>query len=105
MLHHITWHDWQADHRLMPPSHPAKCSLLTRYATVVSTLYGLEPQKIHSQVAVHIQAKRLQQYQDKIAQESEAVLAHAQAQSAQSSLGLLVNQLSEEGAEPKEEAR
>ena len=51
------------------------------------------------------QAERLQQYQDRIAQESEAVLLRAETQRAQSNLELLVNSLSEEQAEQSMEAR
>lgn len=42
------------------------------------------------------QAERLQQYQNRIAQESEAVLMRAETQRAQSNLELLVNTLEEE---------
>ncbi len=51
------------------------------------------------------QAERLQQYQDRIAQESEAVLLRAETQRAQSNLELLVNSLGEEQAEQSMEAR
>ncbi|DBA81363.1 hypothetical protein WJX79_002588 [Trebouxia sp. C0005] len=51
------------------------------------------------------QAKRLQQYQERIAQESEAVLLRAETQRAQSNLELLVKSLGEEQAEQSMEAR
>lgn len=51
------------------------------------------------------QAERLQQYQDRIAQESEAVLLRAETQRAQSNLELLVNSLGEEQAQQSMETR
>ena len=71
----------------------------------VARLHSRDTSCLPERHSCDAQAERLQQYQDRIAQESEAVLVRAETQRAQSNLELLVSSLGEEQAEQSMEAR